>query len=77
MVHDMRWLYVEWVLISVGIVCRYVLLLLLLLFAVAVAAVAVAGNHHRNWNGVVVGRNLQIERHWKENMYSKVRIMFR
>jgi hypothetical protein len=51
------------------------LLLLLLLFTVAVAAVAV--NHPRNWNSVVVGRNLEAERHWKENMFGKVRIMFR
>jgi len=62
--------------------CRHflqilLLLLLLLLFAVAVVAVAVAVNRPRNWNSLVVGRNVEIERHWKENLYSKVRIMFR
>jgi hypothetical protein len=44
--------------------------------AVAVA-IAVAVNHPRKWNSVVVGRNVQIERHCKENMYSMVRIVFR
>jgi len=54
-----------------------IIIMIIIAVAVVAVAIAVAVNHPRNWNSVVVGRNVEFERHWKEIMYNMVRVMCR